>query len=68
MQQGEPEQREQLRAQLAALGLAVDEELLTPLQAAHTGLLSGVRRIASLDLGDREPAITVQMPRPEAEA
>jgi hypothetical protein len=68
MQQSEAEQREQIRAQLVALGLTVDEELLTPLLASHVGLLRGVRHIASLDLGEREPDITVQMPRPEAGA
>jgi hypothetical protein len=56
--------RELLRAQLAALGLAVDEAGVEALLPGYTGLLAGSRRLASLDLGEREPAMIFPPHRP----
>lgn len=64
--QTEPPTREQLRAHLAAAGLTLDDTRLEALLPIYTGLISGARRIAALDLGETEPAITFRTsPREE---
>ncbi len=50
--------REQLRTQLAATGIALDDARLEALLPVYQGLLNGARRIAALDLGEVEPAMT----------
>jgi hypothetical protein len=53
---------EQLRTQLAAVGIALDEDRLSRLLPIYSGVLSGAHRLASLDLGDTEPAMTFALP------
>lgn len=53
---------EQLKRHLEAVGLEVDEERLAALAPIYTGLLSGARRIAAADLGEREPSTTFRHP------
>ena len=63
MQEFDPQIGEQLRAQLAAAGLELDEVRLEALLPVYAGMLNGVRRIAALDLGETEPAIILSRPR-----
>ena len=49
--------RAQLQAHLAAAGLEVDGDNLEALLPGYSGLRNGVRRLAALDLGEREPAL-----------
>ncbi len=65
--QPEPPAEEMLRARLAAAGLTVGEAQLQALLPAYTGALAGARRIAALDLGETEPAMTFRHPRPREE-
>jgi hypothetical protein len=51
-----------LRAQLAALGVTLDDQRLDALLPAYTGLISGVRRIAAIDLDETEPALVFRLP------
>ena len=48
----------QLRAHLLAVGLDEDERRLAAMLPAYSSLLSGARRLAVLDLGETEPAMT----------
>lgn len=48
---------EQLRTQLAAIGITLDDEQLSRLLPVSTGVLSGAHRLAALDLGATEPAM-----------
>ena len=57
--------REQLKAQLAAAGLTLDEERLAALLPVYEGLLGGAQRLAALDLGETEPAMVLRWSRPE---
>lgn len=41
-----------------AKGLEVDDETVAALTPVHAGLVSGARRLAALDLGEREPSMT----------
>lgn len=54
--------RAQLRAQLAAAGITLDDERLDAVLPSYTGLISGVRRIAAIDLGETEPALVFRLP------
>ncbi len=60
------DQREELRAQLAAAGLTLDEARLEALLPMYAGVRENVRRIAALDLGETEPAVTFRQPPPPA--
>ena len=64
MQDVDRQTREQLRAQLAALDLTLDKPRLEALLPVYQGMLNGVRRIAALDLGETEPAMTFCRPLP----
>ena len=55
---------DQLKAQLAATGITIDDATAAVLASVYTGLLSGVRRIAALDLGETEPVMTFRHPLP----
>ena len=55
--------REQLRSQLAAIGIELDDARLEMLLPAYAGVLGGARRLAALDLGDAEPAMIYRHPR-----
>ena len=55
--------RDQLKAQFAATGLEIDDATAEALAPVYAGLLNGVRRIAALDLGETEPAMTFRHPR-----
>lgn len=59
--------REQLRAQLALSAIELDDARLDSLLPIYTGLLSGARRIAALDLGETEPAMTFRLPSAPSE-
>ena len=48
---------EQLRAQLAAIGITLDDERLARLLPVYAGVISGARRLAAQDLGETEPAM-----------
>ena len=61
--QADPPSREQLKAQLAAVGLDLDDARLEALLPAYAGVLGGARRLASLDLGEAEPAMIFRHPR-----
>jgi hypothetical protein len=54
---------EQLKAQLAAVGLELDNARLEVLLPVYAGVLSGTRRLAALDLGETEPAMIFRRPR-----
>ena len=54
--------REQLRVQLDAVGLTLDESRLDSLLPIYAGLAQGARRIAALDLGETEPAMVFRRP------
>ena len=54
--------RDQLKAQLAATGLTIDDATAEALLPVYTGLLNGVRRIAAIDLGETEPAMIFRHP------
>lgn len=58
--------RDQLRTQLAIAGLDLDDARLEALLPAYAAAREGVRRIAALQLGDTEPAVTFRVPAPEA--
>ncbi|MGH2587284.1 MAG: hypothetical protein ACRDJE_20405 [Dehalococcoidia bacterium] len=60
--------REQLKAQLAAAGLTLDDERLEALLPVYQGLLGGAQRLAALDLGETEPAVVLRWLRPEPDA
>ena len=62
------ELRDELQARLATLGLTVAAADLEALLPGYTGLLSGTRRLASLDLGEREPAMIFPPHRPTPDA
>lgn len=47
----------QLRAAMAAAGLATDDKRVEALAPVYAGLLSGAARIAALDLGETEPVM-----------
>jgi hypothetical protein len=53
---------EQLRTQVAATGITLDDELLSRLLPVYGGVLSGAHRLALLDLGETEPAMTYGLP------
>jgi hypothetical protein len=55
--QSETPSLEQLRAQLAAIGITLDEERLSRLLPVYAGVISGANRLAVLDLGETEPAM-----------
>jgi hypothetical protein len=60
--------RDDLKTHLAALGLGLDDAGLDQLLPVYGGILSAARRLAGLDLGEVEPAITFRQPRrPEAD-
>ena len=54
--------RDQVKAQLSATGLTIDDATAQALIPVYTGLLNGVRRIAALDLGETEPAMIFRHP------
>ena len=58
------DQREELRIQLAAAGLTLDEGRLEALLPMYAGVRENVRRIAALELGETEPAVTFRQPLP----
>jgi hypothetical protein len=58
--------REELRTQLAVAGLTLDEARLEALLPVYTGVRENVRRIAALDLGETEPAVSFRQPSPAA--
>jgi hypothetical protein len=53
---------EQLRAQLAAVGITLNDERLSRLLPVYSGVLSGAHRLAMLDLGNTEPAMIFAVP------
>jgi hypothetical protein len=57
MQQDTPT-LEQLRTQLAVVGIMLDDERLSRLLPVYVGVLGGANRLAQLDLGETEPAMT----------
>ena len=66
--QTDPVTPEQLRAQLAAVGLTLDDARLELLLPIYTGLVNGARRIAALDLGETEPAMVFRHHHPTSDA
>ena len=62
------ELRDELQARLATLGLTVAAADMEALLPSYMGLLSGTRRLAFLDLGEREPAMIFPPHRPALEA
>jgi hypothetical protein len=65
--QSQTPSREQLRTQLAAAGVTLDDEQLSRLLPVYAGVLSGAHRLATLDLGDTEPAMTFALPSDSSE-
>jgi hypothetical protein len=61
--QSETPSLEQLRAQLAAIGITLDEERLSRLLPVYAGVISGANRLAVLDLGETEPAMIYELRR-----
>lgn len=62
------ELRDELHARLATLGLTVAAADIDAVLPSYTGLLNGTRRLASLDLGEREPAMIFPPHRPAPDA
>ncbi|MGD9895235.1 MAG: hypothetical protein AB7R89_10155 [Dehalococcoidia bacterium] len=60
--QSETSTLEQLRIQLTAVGLTLDDERLSRLLPVYVGVLSGANRLALLDLGETEPAMIYALP------
>ena len=56
--------REELKTQLAMAGLTLDKSRLEALLPVYQGVRENVRRIAALDLGETEPAVTFRQPPP----
>ena len=56
--QSETPTLEQLRTQLTAIGITLDDERLSKLLPVYAGVVSGANRLAMLDLGETEPAMT----------
>lgn len=56
--QSETPSLEHLRTQLSAIGITLDDERLSRLLPVYSGVLSGAHRLATLDLGETEPAMT----------
>lgn len=56
----EMSERERVRAQLAAIGIQIDDARLDQMLPSLAGLLSGVKRLAEIDLSDSEPVSTVR--------
>jgi hypothetical protein len=54
--------REQLRAALEAAGLEATDERVERLLPQYRGMRSGSARLATLDLGETEPAIVFRVP------
>jgi hypothetical protein len=65
--QADTSNREHLKTHLAAIGVELDDARLDQLLPVYGGILSAARRLASLDLGEAEPAMTFRHTlRPEA--
>lgn len=60
--QAQPPTLDQLRTHLAALGIVLDDERLAMLLPAYSGVLHGAQRLATLDLGQMEPAMIFSWP------
>ena len=58
--------REELQKQLAVAGLTLDDARLEAVLPMYAGAKENVRRIAALDLGETEPAVTFRQPLPAA--
>jgi hypothetical protein len=70
MNSGTPS-REQLIVHLTALGLDLDDASLEKLLPVYAGVISGAHRLATLDLGEAEPAMIfrqLRAARPEDDA